>query len=123
MRLAISAVLWLAVACSGAEPATYLVSGVVTAGPTCPVVSDPPDPECADRPVASAGLLFVGDGGREFEATTDAAGRFEVALPPGDYLVEPQPVEGLMGTPTSFEIQVMDEPLDIGVIAYDTGIR
>lgn len=98
--------------------------GEVLAGPTCPVVSDPPDPACADRTVAGADLLIEDAGGAEVtRLTTDAEGRFETSLAPGAYTLIPQPVVGLMGTapPQSFEIAA-GETTEL-IVTYDTGIR
>lgn len=101
------------------------VTGTVTAGPTCPVVTDPPDPSCADRPVGGAVLVVTTPDGVEVGRTTsDAEGRFALSLAPGTYRLEPQPVEGLLGTATPFEFS-----LELGMptaelnVSYDTGIR
>jgi hypothetical protein len=56
------------------------------------------------------------------EATTSADGTFSVQLPAGEYTVEAQPVEGLLGTPAPIELTVVGEVSDID-LAYDTGIR
>ena len=114
-------------ACGGTSPATtvaeHAVSGFAHAGPVCPVVTDPPDPACADRPVADA-LLVVADaaGDPVTEVRTDEDGRFEVALPAGGYTLVPQPVEGLMGTAGPQDFTVGEAAVDLDV-AYDTGIR
>lgn len=101
------------------------VRGTVIAGPTCPVVSDPPDPDCADRPVAGAVLVIVdGTGGEVARVTSAEDGSFAVALAPGSYRVVPQPVDGLMGIAAEVEIRVeVGEPSGELVVAYDTGIR
>jgi hypothetical protein len=101
------------------------IRGVVVAGPTCPVVTDPPDPDCADRAVAGAVLLVLDADGDEAARVTSAAdGTFSVALPPGGYRIVPQPVEGLMGTASELDVRVgMGEPPGELTIAYDTGIR
>jgi len=106
-------------------PADSGVSGIVTAGPTCPVATDPPDPSCADRPVGGAVLVVTTLAGVEADRTTsDAEGRFALSLPPGTYRLEPQPVEGLMGTaaPAEFTVEPGAPTLEL-VIGYDTGIR
>lgn len=57
-------------------------------------------------------------------ASTDGDGDFRLTLPPGSYRVEPQPVEGLMGTADAFDLVVeAGEPIDDLQVAYDTGIR
>jgi hypothetical protein len=102
-----------------------ILTGLVLAGPTCPVERDPPDPACDDRPVEGAEIVIVDVRGNEVARTrTDAAGAFAVTLPAGEYQLVPQSVEGLLGTPGPTTIVVEDgvdlEPL---TIFYDTGIR
>ena len=101
------------------------VSGVVTAGPTCPVERYPPDPNCAERPVAGAELVIVDSDGNEVaRATSGEDGTFTIRLAPGSYRLVPQPVEGLMGTaqPVDFMVEVGQPVTDLQ-ISYDTGIR
>jgi hypothetical protein len=110
-----------------ASPAAgAVVHGRVHAGPSCPVEKVPPDPACADRPVAGAVLIVTTAAGVEVARATSAAdGTFRVTLPAGDYILVPQPVQGYMGTasPVPFHAQgdgAAPAPLDI---SYDTGIR
>jgi hypothetical protein len=106
-------------------PAESGVSGTVTAGPTCPVVTDPPDPACADRPVAGAVLVVTDLAGVEVgRMTSDGDGSFALSLAPGAYRIEPQPVDGLMGTaaPVEFFVVFGEPPTEVA-IGYDTGIR
>lgn len=100
------------------------VRGTVTAGPTCPVERDPPDPACADRPVEGAVLVFSDQAGSEVVRVTSAEdGTFAVELAPGAYRVTALPVTGLMGTPGPMDVQVVaGEAADLPV-SYDTGIR
>ncbi len=107
-----------------AASATVSVTGRVHAGPVCPV-SKPGDPACADRPVSDAVLVVTTPAGAEVTRATSAAdGTFSVALAPGDYILAPQPVAGLMGTAPSipFRVAVGGQPAPLDV-AYDTGIR
>lgn len=128
MRVAIAALV-LASAGLGAcqqpgEPAGALVSGTAVSGPSCPVVTEPPDPACDDRPVAGAEIVVVDEAGNEVaRVRTDDEGRFGVELEAGEYRLIPQPVEGLMGTPAEVGIAVDETDVDIGLISYDTGIR
>lgn len=116
----------LASACTSSPPPEgTTVRGAVTAGPVCPVVTDPPDPACDDRPVAGAEIIIRNEAGEEVaRATTDEEGTFAVVLAPGRYRVEPQPMEGLLGTAEAQELVVRagvaQAPL---AISYDTGIR
>lgn len=125
-RLLILAIVTLLAACTPAPRAEDLtLRVVVVAGPTCPVVSDPPDPNCDDRPVEGAVILVHDEGGGEVaRMTTDANGDALAGLAPGTYVLVPQPVEGLMGTAGPVEISIVEgvdpEPV---TIAYDTGIR
>ncbi len=101
------------------------VRGTVTSGPHCPVETVPPDPNCADRPVAGAVLIFTDADGTEVGRATSAAdGTFTIELAPGAYQVTPQPVEGLMGTPALMDVEVeAGQPLTELQVSYDTGIR
>ena len=106
-------------------PGATGVRGTVTAGPTCPVVTIPPDPACADRPLAGARLVFRDVAGAEVGWAVSAQdGTFVVELAPGSYRVTAEPVEGLLGTPAPMDVQV-----DAGGamtelrVSYDTGIR
>jgi hypothetical protein len=117
----------LAACAGGGSPAPAAsggtgISGVAVAGPTCPV-ERPGDSACAPRPVAGA-VIVVTDPAREEvgQATTDANGRFFVALPAGSYLVTAGDVEGLMGPPASKEVVVSNGEATIE-LEYDTGIR
>lgn len=117
----------LVVACQ--QPAeigpTTRLSGVVLAGPTCPVVRDPPDPACEDRPVEGAEIVALDAQGQEVaRASTDDQGGFRLDLLAGEYQLVPQPVEGLLGTASPTRIVVVDGvPLEPVTIVYDTGIR
>jgi hypothetical protein len=103
------------------------IAGRAVAGPVCPVEQVPPDPACADRPVAGAVIVIRGAGGAEVaRATTAADGTFLVGVPGGGtWTVEPQPVEGLLGTAPSSAVQVPDLASSWAAadVAYDTGIR
>ena len=100
------------------------LAGVAMAGPTCPVVTDPPRSGCSDRPVAGATLVIVDDAGDEIAtATTDEGGRFRLDLPPGTYEVQPQPVDGLMGTAPPMSVTVVIGQSSEVTLGYDTGIR
>ena len=71
----------------------------MTAGPVCPVERNPPDPSCAPRPVAGATIVIRdGLGGQVAAAVSGADGAFFVAVGAGDYVVDPRPVQGLLGT-------------------------
>lgn len=100
------------------------VSGVVTAGPVCPVEKNPPDPACAPRPVDGAILVFRDGSGTEVARITTAAdGTFFAELAQGFYVVAAQPVEGLLGTPGPQAVTVTGGAAVRLALTYDTGIR
>ena len=100
------------------------IAGTATAGPACPVQKNPPDPSCADRPVAGAVVVVRAASGAEVaRVTTDASGAFAATLPAGDYTIEPQPVTGLMGTPAAQPVTVLPGAIATVALVYDTGIR
>jgi hypothetical protein len=95
-----------------------------SAGLVCPAEQDPPDPACAPRPVPGAVIVVRDAAGTEVaRATLDAAGTAFVEVPAGGYVVEPQAVEGLMGTAPPASATVLDGAGTPVALAYDTGIR
>ena len=100
------------------------IGGIALAGPVCPVETVPPDPACAPRPVAEAVVLIrVGGGSEVARAVTGADGIFFVELPAGEYVVEPQAVQGLMGTAGPQCVSVVAGSAVAIQLDYDTGIR
>ena len=100
------------------------IGGIAVAGPVCPVETVPPDPDCAPRPVAGAVVVIRdGSGSEVARTTTEADGSFFVEVAVGNYAVEPQPVEGLMGTAAALEVRVAAGSLAQIQLDYDTGIR
>jgi hypothetical protein len=99
------------------------VRGNVVAGPVCPV-ERPGDSSCAPRPVAGAKIVARGSGGTIAGSTaSDATGLYFLPLAPGQYVIEPQPVAGLMGTAQAVTVTVpTGAPLQLD-LTYDTGIR
>src|SRR5688572_10042293 len=87
----------------------FAIRGVVTAGPVCPAVTDPPDPpdpSCEDRPVAGAELLIRDESGAEVaRVRSEEDGSFSASVPAaGRYSLIPQPIEGLLGTAPAVDI-------------------
>ena len=108
-----------------AAATTTGVGGRVTAGPVCPV-QRPSDPACDPRPVAGAVLVVKASGGSAAEvarSTTDASGMYRFTLAPGAYTLDPQPVQGLMGTARPAPVTVANGSLQVVPVEYDTGIR
>ena len=101
------------------------VRGRVMLGPTCPVMQNPPDPQCADRPYeTTVQVIKIGSAqSAPFKTVkSDKEGRYSVALPPGVYAL--QPVGGNV-FPSCETKEVNIEPaftIDID-LSCDTGIR
>lgn len=100
------------------------IGGIALAGPVCPVERVPPDPACAPRPVANATVVIRDAAGSEVaRVVTGADGSFFAELPAGEYVVEPQAVEGLLGTAGPQSVSVVDGNAAVVQLDYDTGIR
>jgi hypothetical protein len=98
------------------------LQGHVTSGPTCPVESIPPDPRCADRPVADAPVEAVSSAGT-FHTRTDREGSYTLAVPAG---VTFTVTVGAGRTPPSCPPLTVTVPANETVtrdISCDSGIR
>src|SRR5450759_4160926 len=98
------------------------VRGFVLAGPTCPVEQAGQSP-CL-RSVPGATILALDSSRHEVgRAVSDADGAYLLRLPPGNYQIVPQPVQGLMGVAAKTSVTVPDgAPVQLD-LQYDTGIR
>lgn len=106
------------------QPAVTGVLVQALAGPVCPVEQDPPDPACAPRPVVGAIVRILDGQGQEIAAgQLDETGSALIPIAPGAYVVVPEAVEGLMGTPGPQDVVVVDGRSTPVALAYDTGIR
>jgi hypothetical protein len=100
------------------------IRGSANAGPTCPVERVPPDPSCAPHPVQGAVIVVRDASGAQVDRTvTNAAGTYFSAVGAGTYTVEPQPVDGIMGTPPPQHVVVVAGQRATADFDYDTGIR
>ena len=118
------AVLVLLVAACHTAPAGPGISINAQAGPTCPVERVPPDPACHSRPVAGPTILILdGSGNTVAQVRTDDQGNAFAPVGEGNYVVQPQPVEGLMGGAAEVPIAVAGDAPAMVTVVYDTGIR
>ena len=97
------------------------VTGIVLAGPQCPV--ERADSPCPDRPVADA-VVVARDAQGNIVGTdeSDSDGRFAMDLPPGSYRLQ---VEGIRGIQSSKPLTARVTPnryTDV-TLTVDTGIR
>jgi hypothetical protein len=101
------------------------VTGQVTLGPTCPVMQNPPDPQCADRPYETTiQVIQVGSPQSAPFTTvkTDSQGEYSVTLPPGDYAL--QPVGGnMLPRCETKNVTVVSSKMTQVNLSCDTGIR
>jgi|GEM_PF-3307106 len=98
------------------------VTGVAMLGPTCPVMTDPPDPSCADRPYQGTFEIVSRTGAGGLAVSTDASGSFSAKLAPGDYtitLVNESAMPSM--SPTDFTV-VAGEWTEL-TLSLDSGIR
>jgi hypothetical protein len=94
------------------------------AGPTCPVETVPPDPDCAPRPVPGVTVAIFDDAGDEKGTLVlDAAGEGFIALEAGAYIVNGQGAAGLMNGPEAQRVEVENGRVTEVELMYDTGIR
>jgi hypothetical protein len=99
------------------------IRGTVLLGPICPVMRDPPDPNCADKPYpTTVSVSRVGSSAVFATAESSGQGKFELSLPPGDYTVS---AKGGSVMPTCQPVTVTVGPKNYATanISCDTGIR
>ena len=126
------ATIFLIVACgppagggTQAPPSPSLTSGirgVVLLSPTCG--AQPADASPCVTPYAAKLVITDENGTVVGTITSGADGRFEIALPPGNYLIQPRPGDGGVPFATSAipVTVVADDYADVEV-DYDSGIR
>ena len=99
--------------------------GQVLLGPTCPVMRDPPDPQCADKPYATTiQVIRIGSPVSSPFATvkTDTEGNYSVSLPPGAYALQPKSGQVFPRCETKEVTVVPSKILEVN-LSCDTGIR
>ena len=95
-----------------------------TAGPTCPVERDPPDPACAPRPVGGATIVIQDAQGNEVATvSTDPSGLVFVPVPAGVYVVRAVDTGALPTAPQPQKAVVEADQIAQVSLSYDTGIR
>jgi len=105
-------------------PATATINITASAGPVCPVETDPPSPDCAPRPVAGAVIVALrADATEAARTTTGPDGAAVMLVEAGALKLVPQPVEGLVGTASPVDLTVSDSTTSVVHFDYDTGIR
>jgi hypothetical protein len=125
---AASLLILFAAACTTPEPTigpAPTVSGIVTAGPTCPVEASPEPSACAPRPVSGAVVIASAPNGTEItRATTDSQGAYLLGIASaGTVVISALPVPGLAQPPAPVTVDVAPNGAAVVNLEYDTGIR
>lgn len=110
---------------NGILPYDSGVSGTVSIGPICPVVKNPSDPACADKPYkTTVQVILINSPKSSPFATTesDDQGRYKIMLPPGEYALQPVGKNPLPRCETK-NITVEPKMVKELNLACDTGIR
>lgn len=96
------------------------IEGTVLLGPTCPVETQ--DSPCPAKPFATDVVVSTVDGEKVAEVRSGDDGRFRVAVPPGEYLITVEKLEGIQfAKPLSLTVP---EGAFVDVtVSVDSGIR
>ncbi len=97
------------------------IRGIVLLGPVCPTDSAESSP-CL-TPYAANLVITDSDGNVVTRITSGSDGHFEVLLPPGDYVIQPD--NGPDGNPSSIPqpVTVGPDEFEQVEVDYDTGLR
>ncbi len=100
------------------------ITGIVILGPTCPVMRDPPDPQCADRPFGT-NLVVTKTNSTKVVATFTSGqdGKFKVKLPFGDYEIHSSGPNILPRCGVNSPVKVISAQFTDITVYCDTGIR
>ena len=99
------------------------VRGTVLLGPTCPVERMPPDPACADKPYATAIVVYRASSQSVFVmGNSDTNGMFKFSLPPGPYTLEAKNGK-VFPRCAQVSVEVPVSGYASTTISCDTGIR
>lgn len=101
------------------------IYGMVLLGPTCPVVTDPPDPECADKPYKTQLVVTTVDQSHVIkEFSSDENGEFYVDVPPGKYAIRSAAASNVLPYCSSDSTIIVDVNEGVEATVFcDTGIR
>ena len=126
MSLSLLAALIVVAATAGSSRLHSGIAGRVVEGPTCPVETVPPSPQCAPRPIrATIRIQHVGSHGPGWTVRSAGDGRFRVRLAPATYLITPlrHHDSSFPRPPAPFRVRVRRDHFTSVTIEYDTGIR
>lgn len=108
---------------SDLPPYTSGILGSVSIGPICPVMKNPPNTECVDRPYATTITVHKSGSNSVFTTTlSTTTGAFKVDLPAGTYSIQAGSGKTLPRCTTITAI-VAPHAYATTTISCDTGIR
>lgn len=107
----------------GGAEVTSGVRGTVLLGPLCPVMRDPPEIGCEDQPYqTTVSAVRKRSSSVAFSGKTDATGRFELMLPPGEYQLSAKGGD-MVPRCAPISVTVTKDTFSKAAISCDTGIR
>jgi Carboxypeptidase regulatory-like domain len=114
----------LAGACAGStstvQGASSGIEGKVVLGPMCPVETQ--DSPCPAKPLAADVVVSTVDGEKVAGVRSGGDGRFRVSVPPGDYLITVEKLEGIQFV-KPLPVTVQDGAFVDVTVSVDSGIR
>jgi hypothetical protein len=101
------------------------IKGTVLLGPTCPVEASPGDnnPVPCLTPYAATLVVLDNEGVKVATITSGADGKFQVDVPPGDYVVAPETGSDSYPIAQPQSVTVASGAYTEIQVNYDTGIR
>lgn len=99
------------------------IKGIVTIGPVCPVMMNPPDSECADKPYKTKLRILKADTDYVVFAEPDINGNFSVDLEPGSYFITVPDLSKPMPSLSETRVTVFDKKYSEINLQFDSGIR
>ncbi len=112
------------VSLDGVENKESGIMGKVLLGPICPVMRDPPDPECNDKLFETTLALATEDGSKIIKTfSSDKQGLFKVTASPGRYTIVSGDKTKVFPHCGSEVIEVKKEQFTETNVSCDTGIR
>jgi len=103
------------------EPLTGGVKGQTIIGPSCPVIQA--DNPCPDQPYQTTLIVLTLAGNEVTRFQTDEQGKFQVNLPPGDYILHPDNNGRLFPSAADVPFTVIGGQFTNIIITFDSGIR
>ena len=118
----VCALVLLLAACTALVPTTTDsgVEGSVFIGPMCPVVQE--GQECPDQPYQADLIITTTNGRVILRFRTDEDGAFHVPLAPGDYVLHPEPGNGIAYAADQPFTVISGQFTEL-IVQYDSGIR